>query len=163
MSLFPYILLTKGRPEETASLGHGTPLNLDDARPINAEPEERSLQATLSQVNGAGEVEFVRNVPMRVCSGVRLPLKAPPEAPNPGQFHLYGIVAEPRDEADFPAIKECALVAAVWPWSRRWHDYAYFKPPAATDHFPSKLNLMHLQPLLNCRDAIPRYPPATRP
>ncbi len=130
MSLFPYLLLPDGIADQAAALGHGMPPNLDDARFINAKPEEETVEATLSQVNNADDVEFVRNVPLRVCRGVRLPLKAPSGAENPEEFRLYGIVAEPRDEVDFQLVKECALVAAAWPRSRRWHDYAYFKPPA---------------------------------
>lgn len=130
MSLFPYLLLPKGPSEDVSAIAQGLSPNPDDAQQIAREPEERPVMATLSEMNAAGEVEYTRDVPLRVRAGVCLPLKAPTGAPNPEQFRLYGIIAEPRDEADISLVKECALVAAAWPWSRGWHDYGYFKPPA---------------------------------
>lgn len=129
MSLLPYVALPRDpnpgwdeRPPSADGVG--------EARPINAEPDERVVQATLACAGPSGEVIYDRNVPLRVCCGVRLPLKAPADTSEPDPFSLYGMVAEPRDEGDFDLIKDCAVVAAAWPWSRRWHDYGYFKPPA---------------------------------
>lgn len=106
---------------------HFPPRDLDVAGLVNAEPEARPVPATLSALNDAGEVEFLRNVPLWVWPGVPLGLRMPGHPA--GDFRVYGILAEAVAEADNDALKGASFVAAAWPYSRGWFDHDRFKRP----------------------------------